>query len=79
MRRPLFPNVAALAVTIAGSAMAADLSVKAPAPFPERFNWTSCYVGGHIGGGFGRRTSPTPCGSYRIHFWALALRPVSPP
>ena len=48
----------ALAALVAGPAMAADLSVKRPAPPPYRrsaagvafYNWTGCYVGGHAGG-----------------------------
>ncbi len=47
----------ALAALAAGPAMAADLSVKRPAPPPYRppppvafYNWTGCYVGGHAGG-----------------------------
>src|SRR5579859_8098517 len=45
----------ALATTAAftGSAFAADLAVKAPAPAPvaQPFSWTGCYLGG--GGGYG--------------------------
>ena len=32
-----------------GSAMAADLPVKAPAAPVPAFSWTGCYIGGHIG------------------------------
>jgi outer membrane immunogenic protein len=44
----------ALAVLVVGPAMAADLSLKPiykapPAPVPV-WNWTGCYVGGHVGG-----------------------------
>src|ERR1700676_2450589 len=51
MRKLLFAQVATLAVTMAGPAMAADMPLAAAAPFAERFTWTSCYVGGHLGGG----------------------------
>ena len=37
------------AVSMVGSARAADLPVKAPPPAPV-FNWTGCYVGGYVGG-----------------------------
>jgi outer membrane immunogenic protein len=60
MRRHLFAQVAALAVTMAGSAVAADMPLPAAAPFAERFNWTSCYLGGHLGGGFGRKDITDP-------------------
>jgi outer membrane immunogenic protein len=47
MKTPLLANIAALAIVLATPALAADM------PFAERFNWTGCYVGGHVGGGFG--------------------------
>jgi outer membrane immunogenic protein len=37
------------AVSMVGTAGAADLPVKAPPPAPV-FNWTGCYVGGYVGG-----------------------------
>src|SRR5437867_11018605 len=53
MQRFLLGTAAALAVT--GSAMAADMPVKAPpvtrAPPVQVYNWTGCYVAG--GGGYG--------------------------
>jgi outer membrane immunogenic protein len=42
------------AVALGGSAMAADLAVKAPAPVG---NWTSCFVGGNVGGGWSRNAT----------------------
>src|ERR1700692_4971133 len=60
MRKLLFAQVATLAVTMAGPAMAADMPLAAAAPFAERFNWTSCYLGGHVGGGFGRKDITDP-------------------
>lgn len=60
MRKLLFGNVAALAATVAGSAMAADFPVKAPAPFAQRFTWTGCYLGGSVGGGFARKNITDP-------------------
>jgi outer membrane immunogenic protein len=59
MRKLLFATAAALAVTIAGPALAADLPLEAT-PFAARFNWTSCYLGGHLGGGFARKDLTDP-------------------
>ena len=47
---------AATLAALAGSATAADLRARAPAPYqpppppPVYFSWTGCYIGGHIGG-----------------------------
>ena len=60
MRKLLFANVVALAITMAGSATAADLPVKAPTPFAERFNWTGCYGGMHVGGAFATKNMTDP-------------------
>jgi outer membrane immunogenic protein len=60
MRKLALINLATLAVAMAGPALAADLPIKAPAPFAERFSWTGCYVGGHIGGGFARKDISDP-------------------
>jgi opacity protein-like surface antigen len=59
MRKLLLANLAAVAMTMAGPALAADLPVKA-APFVERFTWTGCYLGGHIGGGFAHKDITDP-------------------
>jgi outer membrane immunogenic protein len=60
MRKLLFVQAAALAVIMAAPAFAADMPAKAAAPFAERFNWTSCYLGGHVGGGFGHKDMTDP-------------------
>jgi outer membrane immunogenic protein len=60
MRKLLLGNLAALAMIVAGPALAADLPIKAPAPFAERFSWTSCYLGGHVGGGFAKKAVTDP-------------------
>ena len=60
MRKLLFATVAALAATIAGPAVAADLPLKAETPFAERFTWTGCYLGGHVGGGFAHKDITDP-------------------
>jgi outer membrane immunogenic protein len=66
MRKVLSAAVAALAVIGATQARAADLKkpvYKAPppvaAPVPV-FSWTGCYVGGHVGGGWGRKDITDP-------------------
>jgi outer membrane immunogenic protein len=60
MRKLLFAHAAALAVTMAGPAVAADMPLRAATPFAERFNWTGCYLGGHLGGGFARKDITDP-------------------
>ncbi len=55
MRKLLLANVAALAMTAAGSALAADMPLKAQTPFAARFTWTGCYLGGQVGGGFAQQ------------------------
>ena len=48
------------AVAMTGSAVAADMApryAKAPPPAPVVvYNWTGCYIGGNIGGGWARTT-----------------------
>src|SRR6266700_6457036 len=60
MRKLLLANLAAFTMSMVGPALAADMPIKAPAPFAERFNWTGCYVGGHIGGGFAHKDITDP-------------------
>ncbi len=61
MRKLLFAHAAALAVTLAGPAIAADLPMKSEVPYvAPPFSWTSCYVGGHFGGGFARKDMTDP-------------------
>ena len=61
MKKILLGSVATGALVAAGSANAADLSLRpaprvapAVAPIPV-FSWTGCYVGGHAGWGWGRK------------------------
>jgi opacity protein-like surface antigen len=60
MRKLLLANAAALAMVVAGPVLAADMPLKAETPFAARFSWTGCYVGGHVGGGFGRKDITDP-------------------
>lgn len=57
MRRSLFVAIAC-AVICTPAAFAADMPTKAPAPaYLPPYNWTGCYVGGHVGYGWGRSES----------------------
>lgn len=50
--------LAAAAITAAsgGTSVAADLPIKSPArTLPIAFNWTGCYLGAHVGYGWGRK------------------------
>ena len=58
MRKMLFATAAL--VTIVGPAVAADMPLQAAAPFAARFSWTSCYLGGHLGGGFAQKDITDP-------------------
>jgi opacity protein-like surface antigen len=60
MRKILFAQAAALAVTLVGPAMAADLPLKSEVPFVARFAWTGCYLGGSLGGGFATKDITDP-------------------
>ena len=60
MSKLSFAPAAALAVIIAGPAVAADMPLKEAAPFAARFNWTGCYLGGHLGGGFAHKDLTDP-------------------
>lgn len=56
LRYPLLGTVAAIGVTSIASA--ADLPTKAPASKPvyePGYSWTGCYIGAHVGGGWGRK------------------------
>jgi opacity protein-like surface antigen len=66
---------AGIAVTLfGGSAWAADIPYKAPVKAlpvaAAAFNWTGCYAGGHVGGGWGTRDISGPSG--------FILPPVNP-
>ncbi len=60
MKRLLLTTVSALALISARPGLAADLPTRMPvkaAPAPARmFSWTGCYLGGHVGWGWGRKT-----------------------
>lgn len=55
MRKSLAASAALAAFIMTGPAMAADLPVKAPRMVvDESFNWSRCYLGAHVGYGWGR-------------------------
>jgi outer membrane immunogenic protein len=57
MKKLLLSGLAFAALAV-GPALAADLPRKAPAyipPAPPPITWTGCYLGGNVGGIFGRR------------------------
>jgi outer membrane immunogenic protein len=62
MNKLNFLGAAGLALVLAGSASAADLPPQMPtkASFVQRFTWTSCYLGGHVGGGWMTNTVTDP-------------------
>jgi outer membrane immunogenic protein len=60
MSKLLFAQAAALALTLAGPAVAADMPLKAAPPVAARFSWTGCYLGGHVGAGFAHKDITDP-------------------
>jgi outer membrane immunogenic protein len=62
MNKMIVLSVAGLALTAAGHAFAADLPPQMPvkASFAERFTWTGCYLGAHVGGGWIRNAVTDP-------------------
>ena len=59
MKRLILGMAAFIAVSAGGSALAADMPVKArplPPPVPV-FSWTGFYIGGHVGGAWGTTES----------------------
>jgi outer membrane immunogenic protein len=60
MRKLLFATVTALAVHLVGPVLAADLPLEPTPSVASRFSWTSCYLGGHLGGGFAQKDVTDP-------------------
>ena len=61
MRKLFFAHAAVLAVTLTAPAIAADVAMKSEVPYAApRFSWTSCYVGGSLGGGIARKDMTDP-------------------
>src|SRR5262245_19458127 len=63
MKRALLTTAALSTVCIVGASFAADLGARfrepsvAAAPL---FTWTGCYIGGHVGAGWGEKTVSVP-------------------
>jgi outer membrane immunogenic protein len=62
MSKMLLAPAAVVALTMAGPAFAADLPSPGAAPIvlEQPFSWTSCYAGGHVGGGWGNKDLTDP-------------------
>jgi outer membrane immunogenic protein len=61
MRKFHFAHAAVLAVSFAAPAIAGDLPMKSEVSYAApQFSWTSCYVGGHLGGGSARKDMTDP-------------------
>jgi outer membrane immunogenic protein len=69
MKRMILAGISLLALAAAGQpAAAADMAVatpvraRPPVVVAALYNWTGCYVGGHVGGGWGKKswTDPSP-------------------
>jgi outer membrane immunogenic protein len=62
MNKLNFLGAAGLAWTVAAPAFAADLPPMMPvkATFVERFTWTSCYLGAHLGGSWAKENVTDP-------------------
>jgi outer membrane immunogenic protein len=61
MNKLNFLGVAGLALAVAGPALAADLpQMPVKASFVQRFTWTSCYLGAHVGGAWMRNDVTDP-------------------
>jgi outer membrane immunogenic protein len=59
MNKLFFLGASTLALVVAQSAVAADFPMKAPT-FAERFTWTGCYLGGHVGGAWQQKDATDP-------------------
>ena len=54
MKKLFLASISLVALNAGGSALAADMPVKArPAPPPAVYSWTGCYGGGFVGYGWG--------------------------
>jgi outer membrane immunogenic protein len=72
MRKSALTLLAAVIALAAGQASAADLSRRAPAPAyvapaPAPITWTGCYIGGNVGGIFGRANADFDFGELSAH------------
>lgn len=62
MKKLLLVGALTWSLSVAGPALAADMPInvtKAPV-LPPVFSWTGCYLGAHVGGGFGSKNVTDP-------------------
>jgi outer membrane immunogenic protein len=62
MKRIVLAGIGAalMAIPLANAADLGRPVYKAPPPEVVPFSWTGCYIGGNIGGGWGRETASAP-------------------
>jgi len=65
MKKRLLASAVMGALTLAHPALAADLGTRVPMKSPPlvaptMFSWTGCYVGAHVGGGWGEKRVSAP-------------------
>src|SRR5262245_48020333 len=53
MKKLFLASISLIALNAGGSALAADMPVKAPPPPPPVYSWSGCYGGGFVGYGWG--------------------------
>src|SRR5262245_5620681 len=53
MKKLFLGSISLIALSAGGSALAADMPVKAPPPPPPVYSWSGCYGGGFVGYGWG--------------------------
>ena len=73
MRESLLATVVISLSSIASSALAADIPIKAPGVPVPVFTWTSCFLGAHAGGGWAAKDITDPVAVVEN---ALALAPT---
>src|SRR5262245_11574491 len=54
MKKLFLASISLLALNAGGSALAADMPLKAPPPPPPVYSWSGCYGGGFVGYGWGK-------------------------
>ena len=54
MKKLFLASISLIALNAGGSALAADMPVKAPPPPPPVYSWSGCYGGGFVGYGWGK-------------------------
>jgi outer membrane immunogenic protein len=76
VKRLFFRGVAFLALAAGGTAFAADIPLKAPAPL---YSWSGCYIGGNVGYGGSLDDSISFTGAAQAAFYSSNQFPTSIP